>query len=69
MFALAGRRFSAECGIKNALLSALASPQVRAGSVSAQAISSIAALELPRNEWPDLISIWSGDEVRIEAKD
>lgn len=43
--------------MKNALLMALASPQIRAGSVSAQVIASVAALEIPRGEWNDLIAV------------
>lgn len=43
--------------MKSALLMALASPQIRSGSVAAQVIASVAALEIPRGEWTDLITV------------
>jgi hypothetical protein len=47
---------NAKAQMKGALLMALASPQIRAGSVSAQVLASVAALEIPRGEWTDLIT-------------
>ncbi len=42
--------------IKTALLTTLGSSNVRVGAATAQVVSAIAAIELPRNEWSDLIS-------------
>ncbi|PSN75026.1 ARM repeat-containing protein [Corynespora cassiicola Philippines] len=42
--------------IKSLALGTLASPDSRAGQSAAQFISSIAAIEIPRNEWPELMS-------------
>jgi importin subunit beta-1 len=42
--------------LKTALLTTLGSSNVRVGAATAQVVSAIAAIELPRNEWSDLIS-------------
>ncbi len=39
---------------------ALASSNAKAGTVSAQVVAAIAAVELPNNQWPDLIEILLG---------
>jgi importin subunit beta-1 len=46
--------------IKEASLITLASPQPRAGAVAAQVVSAIAAVELPVNQWADLVEILLG---------
>jgi len=46
----------AQADVKSKTFSTLSSPDARVGLVSAQVISSIAAIELPRGQWPDLIS-------------
>ena len=38
----------------------LGSPNLKAGSVSAQVIAAIAAVELPTNHWPELIEVLLG---------
>ncbi|OLN96544.1 Importin subunit beta-1 [Colletotrichum chlorophyti] len=43
--------------VKNLTLQTLASTNAQAGQAAAQVISSIAAIELPRNQWQDLMSI------------
>jgi len=43
--------------VKELTLQTLSSSSAQAGTASAQVIASIAALELPRNEWPDLMNI------------
>lgn len=42
--------------VKRLALKALSSSDARAGTQAAQFIASIAAIELPRNEWPELMS-------------
>jgi importin subunit beta-1 len=42
--------------VKELALKTLASSDARAGQSAAQFIASIAAIELPRNQWPDLLS-------------
>ncbi|WWD22145.1 hypothetical protein CI109_106634 [Kwoniella shandongensis] len=46
---------SATTPLKQSALSTLASPQNRAGSVAAQCVAAIAAIELPADKWPELI--------------
>lgn len=41
--------------LKHSLLSSLASPDKRAAGVAAQAVSAVAAVELPRGSWSELI--------------
>lgn len=43
--------------VKNLTLQTLASSNAQAGQAAAQVISSIAAIELPRNQWQDLLNI------------
>ncbi|KAM0283730.1 hypothetical protein ACHAQH_002319 [Verticillium albo-atrum] len=43
--------------VKNLTLQTLASSNTQAGQAAAQVISSIAAIELPRNQWQDLLNI------------
>ncbi|EAS32090.3 importin beta-1 subunit [Coccidioides immitis RS] len=43
-------------GVKDLALKTLASPDSRAGQSAGQFIASIAAIELPRNEWPELMN-------------
>lgn len=43
--------------VKNLTLQTLSSSNAQAGQAAAQVISSIAGIELPRNEWQDLMSI------------
>ncbi|KAJ5091263.1 hypothetical protein NUU61_006133 [Penicillium alfredii] len=43
--------------VKELALKTLHSPDTRAGNAAATLIVSIAAIELPRNEWPDLMGI------------
>ncbi|KAK9709325.1 karyopherin Kap95, partial [Basidiobolus ranarum] len=43
--------------VKQSVLNTLASPDLKAGTVAAQVISVIAAIEVPRAQWPDLIKI------------
>ena len=45
--------------VKNLALATLASPQRNARKGAAQIISAIATQELPKNEWPDVISVLS----------
>jgi importin subunit beta-1 len=42
------------------ILQTLGSPVARAGGVAAQAVSAIAAIELPTNMWPELIGSMLG---------
>ncbi|KAI9711200.1 MAG: karyopherin beta [Bogoriella megaspora] len=42
-------------GVKTITLQALLSPDGRAGNAAAQFIASIAAIELPHNQWPELL--------------
>ncbi|KAK8846795.1 hypothetical protein IAR55_005883 [Kwoniella newhampshirensis] len=46
---------SATTPLKQSTLSTLGSPQNRAGSVAAQCVAAIAAIELPASKWPELI--------------
>ncbi|KAI0314478.1 karyopherin Kap95 [Amylostereum chailletii] len=46
--------------IKQDVLMALHSPTQKAGSVAAQAVAAIAAVELPQGQWPDLIELLLG---------
>jgi importin subunit beta-1 len=46
--------------IKQEALMTLHSPVQKAGSVSAQVIAAIAAVELPQGQWPDLIELLLG---------
>jgi len=48
---------SATQPLKQTLLSTLGSPQHAAGSVAAQCISAVAAIELPVGKWPELIGL------------
>ena len=48
---------SMRSSIKQMLLSLLAAPPKEIRSTAALAIASIAAIDIPRNEWPDLISL------------
>lgn len=48
---------SATQPLKQSLLSTLGSPQHAAGSVAAQCISAVAAIELPAGKWPELIGL------------
>lgn len=41
--------------IKQTSLATLGSPNTKAGGVAAQVVSAIAAVELPHDQWPDLI--------------
>jgi hypothetical protein len=43
-------------GVKHGAMSTLGSPQPRAGTFAAQVISAIAAIEVPAEQWPDLIT-------------
>lgn len=43
--------------VKELSLKTLHSPNTRAGNAAATLIVSVAAIELPRNEWPDLMNI------------
>ncbi|CEP63668.1 karyopherin beta LALA0_S08e07866g [Lachancea lanzarotensis] len=43
--------------IRNYALSGLADPEPRVANASAQLIAAIATIELPRNDWPDLMKI------------
>ncbi|KAK9764087.1 karyopherin Kap95 [Basidiobolus ranarum] len=47
--------------VKQAVLATLASPDLKAGTVAAQAVSAIAAIEIPRGEWLDLIQVLLGN--------
>jgi importin subunit beta-1 len=42
--------------VKTDSLRALSSPVTRVGSVAAQVVAAIAAIELPNNQWQDLIT-------------
>ncbi|KAG6370364.1 armadillo-type protein [Boletus reticuloceps] len=46
--------------IKQETLVTLASPVVKAGSFAAQVVAAIAAVELPHDQWPDLIELLLG---------
>ncbi|CAE6515837.1 unnamed protein product [Rhizoctonia solani] len=43
-------------GVKHGAMATLASPQPRAGTFAAQVVSAIAAIEVPNEQWPDLIT-------------
>ncbi|KAI0886237.1 ARM repeat-containing protein [Annulohypoxylon maeteangense] len=43
--------------VKELAIQTLASENAQAGQASAQVIASIAAIELPRSQWPDLLSV------------
>ncbi|KAI2468157.1 ARM repeat-containing protein [Annulohypoxylon bovei var. microspora] len=43
--------------VKELAIQTLASDNAQAGQASAQVIASIAAIELPRDQWPDLLSV------------
>ncbi|KAH8112102.1 ARM repeat-containing protein [Phellopilus nigrolimitatus] len=43
--------------VKQDVLRALASPSQKAGGVAAQVVAAIAAVELPNNQWPEIIEI------------
>ncbi|KAH8662048.1 putative KAP95 protein [Xylariales sp. PMI_506] len=47
---------STKSRVKSLALSTLSSSNAQAGQAAAQVIASIAAIELPRNQWPDLMS-------------
>jgi importin subunit beta-1 len=54
--------------VKEQALRTLASPVVRAGSVAAQVVAAIGAVELPANEWPELIKLllqFVGDQTNV----
>jgi importin subunit beta-1 len=46
--------------IKQELLMGLGSPHLKAGSVAAQVVAAVAAVELPVNHWPELIELLLG---------
>lgn len=48
---------NARASIKESALKTLASKDTRAGQSAAQFISSIAAIEIPKNEWPQLMPV------------
>lgn len=50
----------AKSKIKQETLVTLASPMAKAGSFAAQVVSAIAAVELPHDQWPDLIELLLG---------
>lgn len=50
----------AKSKIKQETLVTLASPVVKAGSFAAQVVSAIATVELPHDQWPDLIELLLG---------
>ncbi|KAG8215304.1 armadillo-type protein [Butyriboletus roseoflavus] len=50
----------AKSKIKQEALVTLASPIVKAGSFAAQVVAAIAAVELPHDQWPDLIELLLG---------
>ena len=41
--------------IKQESLGTLGSPSTKAGAVAAQVVAAIAAVELPHDQWPDLV--------------
>ncbi|CAE6425113.1 unnamed protein product [Rhizoctonia solani] len=43
-------------GVKHGAMATLGSPQPRAGTFAAQVVSAIAAIEVPAEQWPDLIT-------------
>ncbi|KAG4094253.1 karyopherin Kap95 [Neocallimastix lanati (nom. inval.)] len=43
--------------VKYSILNTLNSDDIKAGSTAAQVIAAIAAIDIPRNQWPDLIQI------------
>ncbi|CAE6374486.1 unnamed protein product [Rhizoctonia solani] len=43
-------------GVKHGAMATLGSPQPRAGTFAAQVVSAIAAIEVPSEQWPDLIT-------------
>lgn len=45
----------AKSKVKHAAISTLASPVTRAGTVAAQVVAAIAYIELPQDQWPELI--------------
>lgn len=51
---------AAKSKIKQETLVTLASPIVKAGSFAAQVVAAIAAVELPHDQWPDLIELLLG---------
>ena len=58
--------------VKSLALQTLSSPDSRAGQSAAQFISSIAAIELPREQWPELMNtlvenVGSGDDRKKQA--
>ncbi|KAH7907378.1 armadillo-type protein [Hygrophoropsis aurantiaca] len=46
--------------IKQESLMSLASPQPRAGAVAAQVVAAIASVELPHDQWPELVELLLG---------
>ena len=46
--------------IKQDALMTLGSPNAKAGTFASQVVSAIAAVELPQNQWPELIEILLG---------
>jgi importin subunit beta-1 len=46
--------------IKNEALTTLASPSTKAGTFASQVVAAIASVELPNNQWSDLIGILLG---------
>lgn len=50
----------AKSKIKQETLVTLASPMAKAGSFAAQVVAAIAAVELPHDQWPDLIELLLG---------
>lgn len=62
-------RFAPEmkASIKSAFLDLLASNDKTSIKAAAACISAISAIELPRNEWPDLIRIMSENSNNEDA--
>ncbi|KAI6022914.1 armadillo-type protein [Pisolithus microcarpus] len=54
---------SARAKIKQEVLVTLASPLSRAGGFSAQVVAAIASVELPHDQWPDLIELLLGSRT------
>ena len=48
---------SIKANVKGLALKTLSSPDARAGQSAAQFIASIAAIEIPRNQWPELMAL------------
>ena len=46
--------------VKQDMLMTLHSPDKKAGTVAAQVVAAIAAVELPQGQWPDLIELLLG---------